>query len=362
VSVETLVELGALGLAMWAGWKSLPRPVERDGERLLKVVLATVVRGEVEAEGGPEAEQLEAWSTACLPVLLFHPAGRSPEAKLMAPSLDDIEAPALDGERGLVEALAALETPAARLRRMYVDDPRAVEALLSDPAMHGPAYDLSTHLAPEMSWDDVAAWSESLQGVLERRLGHLVAVPVGEGAPTLGPDFAGVGAEPVSVSAGPDPVVEDWRPAEAEEVLAEALLAACSEPSQRLVLLVRGTAAGPVLRAIAAGGRLRDLLSAAVFVDPRYSEAERAWLERYFDDATFEPEVVRRIPYATLLRCDPEDPPAWSEWAQQRLPVPPAPDTGREVLEVVDFGPVVLDRLSARQLGRSLQVWLALTL
>jgi len=362
MSLETLVELGALGLAMWAGWKSLPRPVERDGERLLKVVLATVMRGEVEAGGGSEGEQLEAWTAACLPVLLFHPAGRTPEAKLTSPSLDDIVAPAQDGERGLVEALVALETPAARLKRMYLDDPRAVEALLSDPAMHGPAYELSEHLSPEMSWDDVATWSERLQGVLERRLNHLVAVPVGEGAPALDDEFAGVCAEPVAVRPGPDPVVEDWCPGEAEEALAKALVASCSEPSQRLVLLVRGAAAGPVLRAIAAGGRLRDLVFAVVIVDPRYSEAERAWLARYFEDATFEPEVVRRIPYATLLRCDPDDPAGWVDWAEQRLPVPAAPDTGRQVIEVVDFGPVVIDRLTAPQLSRALQVWLALTL
>ena len=48
--------------------------------------------------------------------------------------------PALEGERALVERLAAIETPAARWQSMYRDDTHAQESLMQDPMDLGPAY------------------------------------------------------------------------------------------------------------------------------------------------------------------------------------------------------------------------------
>lgn len=369
-----LVELGALALALYAGWRSLPRPVERDGERLLKVSLATVLRGPVEAEGGTIAQ----WSAAVLPAVLYHPAGREPEAKLLRPDPAALPTPALPGERGLVEELARIESPVARLQAMYVGAEAAAEALLTDPALHGEAWDLSRHLAPDLSWDDVAAWSEGLLAVLGRRLGHLVAVEAiaagsGDGADGAGSGIPlaealpgeGGGIVPVPASVSEQAwtgEAEDWEPGEAEEALSALLLGHCERPEQRLVLVARGNAAGPLLRAICGVLALKDRVAAVLLVDPQWSPAERDWLERWFTHPAFEPEVVRRVPYAALLDCDPSEPAGWARWPEQRLPRPEEPASGRLVLDVVDLGPLALRAVPPEALARALVVWLALGL
>ncbi len=360
----TIVEIGAAALALYAGWKSLPRPVHRDGERLLKVTLSTLARGTVEAADGT----VDDWRDAVLPAVLFHPAGRSPEAKLLAPSLDEVPTPALEGERALVEELLRTEDPTQRLQRMYVQAEAASEALLTDPALHGEAWDLSEHMAPDMSWDDVATWSEKLQGVLQRRLGHIRAVELGDTGIPLGDALPGPDSARLT-PALPEPPEDAvaWRPGSAEEALAAELVTLCERADERMVLLAAGPHGAPLLRALVASPELRDLVNAVVFVDPQWTEADRAWMAAWFTHPALEPEVVRDVPYATLLRCDPDDPESWSAWTQQRLPLPPDPPTGRTVVDVVDFGPLVFgpgvpDSLPPGHLARALALWLALTL
>ena len=128
------------------------------------------------------------------------------------------------------------------------------------------------------------------------------------------------------------------------------------------MVVARGSAAGPLLRAIAGQLTLRDRVAAVVLVDPLWSASDRAWLAEWFTHPAFEPEVVRPVFYATLLDCDPAAPESWSRWTDQRLPIPPEPPSGRRVIEVVDFGPVVLSALPAEALARALVIWLALSL
>ena len=58
MSAEIVVEVAAAGLAMWAAWLTIPRPPDLDWERLFKVALATVIRGDVEAAGADVDEWL----------------------------------------------------------------------------------------------------------------------------------------------------------------------------------------------------------------------------------------------------------------------------------------------------------------
>ncbi|RME26054.1 MAG: hypothetical protein D6798_07505, partial [Deltaproteobacteria bacterium] len=180
MTAEAWVELAALGLAAWGIWLSLPRPPRLQWERLFKVGLSVLVAGEVERErGAPDAAAREEWRRRVLGVIPWHPAGRNAERKLAEPCAEEIPVPALEGERALVEGLAALADPAARFRRMYVEDEHAEDELLGDPARLGPDHDPAVVLGPDAGWDAVAAWDSGLQEVLARRLGDLLFVTDG---------------------------------------------------------------------------------------------------------------------------------------------------------------------------------------
>ena len=97
----TGLELAAAGLALWAAIQTLPRPPRRDWERLFKVALATQLWEVAQAEGGDEGAITARWDALLRAQVPFHPAGRAPVAKLFAPSVAGIEAPAVDGERAL---------------------------------------------------------------------------------------------------------------------------------------------------------------------------------------------------------------------------------------------------------------------
>ena len=140
VALMTLVAFVVLG------WLALPDVPELDGERLFKVLLATLFRGEVEAAEGTVAD----WENKVLNWVPYHPAGRFPEEKVTRPSVHRLPGPSLEGEQALIESLAKLDSVESRLRRMYVDDPIGIEARLADPAELGDGYDPRVRLGPTL--------------------------------------------------------------------------------------------------------------------------------------------------------------------------------------------------------------------
>ena len=132
MTLETLAELAALGLAAWAALRSVPQPARLDWERLLKVSLSTVLMGDTEAAGGDRA----AWEARVTAQVPYHPAARALADKLLRPDPAALPSPALEGERALVEALARCPDAAARWRRMFIEDRIARDFLLSDPARY----------------------------------------------------------------------------------------------------------------------------------------------------------------------------------------------------------------------------------
>ena len=93
------------GLALYAGWLTLPSAVALDWERLFKITLITQLRGEVQASGGDDA----AWLAAGRQRVYFNPAARALAARLEDPASSPIVTPALPNERALVEEL--IQTP-----------------------------------------------------------------------------------------------------------------------------------------------------------------------------------------------------------------------------------------------------------
>ena len=343
MKLDSWLEIFAAALAGWALYKTLPRPPRLDWERLFKTSLATLLRGEVEAAGG----DLEAWQAAVHGAVLYHPAGRLPEHKLLHPK-DPAAAPPpwVDGEEALVGALAALEEPLARLRRLYVEDDRVTDALFADPAELGAAFDPASRLAPGLSWDAVAAWSPELQAALARRLDHLVVATFGAFDPAAFQSaIPGLPASDLQVEGG-------------REVVVAALDLLIPRTEQRLLLLAQGPGAWPLLQVLAESPGLRDRVAAVAMVGAELGgRAEE--LAALFTHDNFDTELQREVPFLFIEELDPEDPKSWARLGDQRLPEPPPPPTGRRAIERIDLGPLVRARLGDPLLARALLLVLA---
>jgi hypothetical protein len=369
-----MVELGAVALAGWAAWLTIPRPVERDWERLFKVTLSALSWGEAEASGGTEAERTARWSADLAAHTPFHPAGRAGEVKLGAPDPDALPTPALEGERALVERLAALESPAERWRAMYVDDPRAVEALGEDPTLLGPAYSPERLVGAGVSWEGIAAWDPAVPSALARRLAH-VAVAVVAAAPGAA-SAAGGGDLPRSATevgglaglvealgaAAPDVALRAVHPGpDADpEGMTDALLALCDTPARRLAVVLRGGEVLALLRALAASPVLRDRVLAVISVGGPIASGpdEEASLAELYTHERLEPELQRTTGFFAITDVDPEAP-LGTPWAPQRFPDVPVADGGRETLTSVDLGPLPVGLQPPLRLARALLVLIA---
>jgi len=338
MSLIVWVEIAAVLLAAWAVYRTLPRPPRLDWERLLKVSLSTVLRGALEAED----KDFEDWQAAVSDLVPYHPAGRDPEAKLRQPDPAALPTPALDGERALVEALAALPDPPARWKRLYADPNQIELSLLIDPASLGDDYRAEAFFGADVSWEDVAAWSDAARAGLQRRLSHVI-VAGGPLAVTLA-EQAGLRSL-ATLDEG-------------------ALEAGRAQASDRLVLVLEGDAVLPALQRLHDDAQLRDWVLAVIAVggDICESEAAAAWVAAHFNHDELDTELNRSTPYAALPVVDPADLGA-VDWSGQRWPVPPELPSGRAPIQAVDLGPVPPQWLGSDerrvQLSRALWVVIA---
>lgn len=343
MTVEHWVELGALLLAVWAAWKTVPSPPVLSWERLFKVTLAALIRGELEQAGADRPD----WEAAVRGRVCFHPdAGPTPERLLGLGSLEELGGAMEPGPRALAERLAALPDPESRFKAMFADDRVLEEHLLIHPDDLGEAYDPARALG--VGWDAVAAWDEGLQAALARRLADVELVQIGAALPMA---EALPGARVASIGA--------------EEALLAALEGRVKAAADRLVLLVGGEAVHPVLRALHASPGLRDHVLAVVSVGgavggdgdagDEEGRSRDAWLAACFQHNQLDPELNHAIAYMSVVDVDPLAPLARS-WAEQRFPVREAPATGRVAIEAVDLGVVPLRALEERVVARGLWV------
>lgn len=312
-------------LALYAGWLTLPRPVDLDWERFFKLAMVTVVRGPLEDEGA----SAETWMEAGRRLVWYHPAGRQLDRKIADPEGYEPPFPALPGERALLERLAA-EAPEDRLKSTFSSG--ADDVLYDDPGALGQAWQLTNILGPEADWDGVASWSEAVLAGIKRRHTHTRWVLLGvEGL-----------AAPLRAALGDDAVILP-----AGEI-AEELEKVLTELADRAVFVAAGTQADGLARMLHARPGLRDKALAVVALA---GEFDVAWMAENFDHETMDTELSRATPYFHAFFGDDLDAVAGSQW-----PTPDVPATGRVSVEPVDLGllPGSLDGADAKVLARAL--------
>ncbi|MBN2801015.1 MAG: hypothetical protein JXX28_17890, partial [Deltaproteobacteria bacterium] len=322
-------------------WVVLPRPPGLDEERWFKLMLATLLRGRVERDGGDVA----AWEAAVLRFVPYHPAGRLPEEKALAPSTWSPPGPSLPGEVALLEALGRCADLPCRWARMYDQDTLGLEARLQDPLELGAAYRPDRWLGPGASWDDIAGWgagegpaARAIAGALPARWLLVPGTGVGPALLDVLARELGEGATKVERAALPA-VLEGVRPGE------------------RLVLVGEGEGIQGVLHALKADVGARDALAAVVSLggvirgwpEGQGALAEGAvgdWLGAHFTQEGMDLEALRAVPWISLQWLDrgARVPGAGGLPLQaMRFPEPAPEPGGRRWVDPVDLGPLPVD-------------------
>lgn len=335
------------GVASVLHW---PRAPSLDAERWFKLMLATLLRGEVEQRGGSAAD----WAERVIAFVPYHPAGREPERKVGHPATAELPGAALAGERALLEALAKRPTHAARWAYLYDEDEAGLASRLDDPEDLGAAYEPATALGPGASWDALAAVGAGDHGLLDAALSKLGAVWVTLSAPRDGvPD----------VLTALHALVPGALAFAANDDALGASLAAIEASS--LVLVTEGDGAQPVIAALGASPPLRDRVAAVVLVGPVVggTPARDDWFTAHFAHAALDTELVRLTPYfgvAWLDRGDASLGGAGVALHHQRLPEPAGRGLSDDFVQSVDLGVLPLrDDLPVGQVARALALFVA---
>ncbi len=325
--------------------RTLPRPPALDWELYFKVVLATLLRGEVESEEGKADE----WYARGRKWIWFHPAARNLSQKIAAPGEHEVPVPALEGELALVADLAALEGTAARIHRIFgTEGPD--DLLYDDPAFLGEAYAPSNLLGAGVDWDKVASFGEELVAALHRRCENVHWAFVG----------ASAALEEAMGAHLPSGKVHRIVPG-TMEAMADALETAAPGRSDRLVVVVSGVEALQATQALHARPGLRDRVLGVVGVGARLGGEGSAWMSQSFDHVSMDTEVARATSWFHLAFLVPEQvPPGDVDCPLEGTswPSPPVPQSGRASIENVDLGvlPGPAGDYPAALLGRALLV------
>lgn len=299
------VAVGVLAAVLWAAasWLNRPRAPHLDAERWFKVLLATVLRGEVEAAGGDAAT----WEARVKAVVPYHPLCRDADRMLGNPAAGVPPGAPRQGERALIDALVQIPAGRSRWARLFETDV-SMDALLDDPVELGPSYDPSSTLGQGADWEAVAAAGAGdgklLDSIARRVQGKWLLIE-GDGiAPSpLGAMASALGAAAILVTARP-------------EDLGATLASHVTNASDRVILVATGDAVPWVMRAMLAEPTLRDRTLAVLSIGgvvrgwpgregPTGESAQSEWLDGKFRPDVLDTERSRTTPWIAVQWADP---------------------------------------------------------
>ncbi len=348
------IAVGAAGAAVAIGYLQWPRPPDLDGERWFKTMLATLLRGELDAS----ERTFEDWEVAVKAWVPYHPAGRFPERKVLNPLAARLPGALLEGERALLEGLTKLQTVPERWARMYDEDEAALASRLDDPLELGPDYDPTERLGAGAGWEELAAWGAGEGGFGERLSSRLEAswfLVEGRGGFTVIPELAKLlGDRAIRVPGG-------------DEDLAKTIEDRLERVEARGILVGEEAGIVGILNALRDRADLRDKILAVVSVGgiigglegedgPLGIVAREDWMQAWFSHQHLDTEVVRITSYLSLQWLDRQHMPPGARGlsiAASRFPEPKEERT--ETVEVVDLGVLpAADDLPMAQVARAL--------
>lgn len=328
------------GVALTAGWLSLPRPPALNAERWFKTLLATILRGQTEADGG----DVDAWEARAMSGIPFHPAVVRVEEWLTRPTS------ALDANAGghadLFSDLNACTTVAERHTRLFLQDTDARQALLSDPSELGSAYDPVRLLGAQNTWDRMVDWGagdETVLAVLDRAV-PAAWVLVGDDASSVFDALVQLGASRIF-----------------SDDLVRELTERAPRVEDRLVVVASGDAVPRVLSALADDAGLRDRVLAVVSVGGACAgTSERDdWMGAHFTHEAMNLESHRPLFFLAMQWMDLEHP---ETLAQQRFPNPGGSTVQDRVVRAIDLGAVSRVGVPAGVLAKALRAAVTLIL
>ncbi len=362
--LNTGVAIFAAALAIVAGVLQWPRPPDLDGERWFKLMLSTVLRGQVEAVDGEVTD----WEHLVKRFVPYHPAGRLPERKVLNPKASP-PGQWLPGELALTQRLATVNEVQERWAVMY-DDEAGLEARLVDPFDLGAAYDPKTFGDPACTWDALALWGSgdtAYRDALLNRLGAKWLLVEGRPDRLAGPSLM----SDLANELGERAVRVPWHDGELEqavEALAEVLADVVQDWQDRIVVVSEEAGTTLVLRALADNGNFRDPLLAVLSIggviggregeDGPFGEKTCSdWMAAWFTFQRMDSESVRLTPYLSTQFFDRHQPTpgaAGLSVQAQRFPEPRDDET-LKTLESVDLGLLPVDEtLPTAQVARAL--------
>lgn len=315
--------MNAIDLVLWACagvlgvvtlWWARPSPVALDWERFFKLSLVTLLRGEVERAQGRGEE----WAALGRSKVWYAAPARRPFHKLLAPKVSQLQVPALPGELSLTQDLEAIDGSEERLQRLYA--PELDAPLYDEPESAGPEWHLPQYLGQGADWDSVASWGETVSDALERK-GQQVWIQFDDLDLPL-PELL--------------PRAHRLTPSTPEDT-AKAIDALGPDAADRFVLVAGGAQAAILLRTLQAFDGLRDRVLAVVLIDPQL-EAEQAWLATHFNHQDFDTELARPTGWFQLRFVPRDAHEALLQTKSLALPAPPAQESGRVAIELVELG------------------------
>ncbi|NCG18332.1 MAG: hypothetical protein GWP91_04875 [Rhodobacterales bacterium] len=362
--MNTGVAIFATALAITAGVIYWPRPPSLDGERWFKVILATLFRGQVEAEEG----DVDAWEGLVRSFVPYHPAGRLPERKVLNPKAT---APGawLPGELLLTQNLAAIDDIAKRWALLYESE-AGIEARLIDPFELGATYNPKSLGDPACTWDALALWGAgdvTFRDALLKRVGAKWLLIEGRPDRLAGPSVL----DAMAAELGDRAVRVPWVEAplvDGVQAVGTALEQVIQTWRDRVIVVSEEAGTTLVLRTLAANGNFRDpllaVLSVGGVVGGREGEegpfGEKVcddWVKAWFTYEGLDSESVRLTPYLSVQFLDRSQATPGSAHlpiAAQRFPEP-RDDHTLQTLESVDLGVLPSDSgLPVDQIARGL--------
>jgi hypothetical protein len=281
MTIDLWIEIAIVCLIFWAVWKSIPKNPDLNWKYFHSLVVATLIRGELETVNAAS----EDWLKEIKILVSFHPdfAG-----------VNDI-------------FIENNETPEQKWQEWFHDDDVIEKHLMDDPEILGANFKPSALI----TWQDLAEQNDVINQTLLRKFAHAIIV----GQSSRAKEFADLLNIPLySDVLDIDKLSDAWK-----------------EKKQRFIFVGQDDECQEMLVFMHEFPAVRDRVLSMIFVDGKF---DTEWLNSHFTHEKMDAEANHAIPYILWSYIDPASIVPW-----QTIPKPPEPTSNWYSIEIIDLGP-----------------------